>query len=325
MRLERFPRATALLGMVGLAPGIAWAATTTEVQERLADGAADVTFSVLATVSVATSVTGAEAVTEVVLPPAAQIPFQQYLTRRARLTPRHCHRPRKRAIGTEHTAQPTRNCGRPSDRGLSAAIRARLSPLCGRRHRRARPGRLEDRGRDYARSGHARRDQRRSRGGDVGRRRQGSHGTQALGAPRRRRDGQHRRGRRDARSGHRHRCRFGHRRDGAVLRGEPRPTRGRRAVARTRRRRQRSQTASARRRWASPCWRTISRGTATTSPPVTSRSSACSRTPAGPSERCNYAAVGADNVQAKTVEVPEWQIGRHVRLWRTGDLQQTRS
>ena len=79
MRLERFLRATALLGMVGLAPGIAWAATTTEVQERLADGAADVTFSVLATVSVATSVTGAEAVTEVVLPPAAQIPFQQYL------------------------------------------------------------------------------------------------------------------------------------------------------------------------------------------------------------------------------------------------------
>ena len=79
MRLDRFLRATALLGMVGLAPGIAWAATTTEVQERLADAGADVTFSVLATVSVATSVTGAEAVTEVLLPPAAQIPFQQYL------------------------------------------------------------------------------------------------------------------------------------------------------------------------------------------------------------------------------------------------------
>ncbi len=78
MRLDRFLRATALLGMVGLAPGIAWAATTIEVQERLADGAADVTFSVVATVSVATSVTGAEAVMEVVLPPAAQIPFQQY-------------------------------------------------------------------------------------------------------------------------------------------------------------------------------------------------------------------------------------------------------
>ncbi len=79
MRPDRFLRATALLGMVGFAPGIAWAATTTEVQERLANGGAGVTFSVLATVSVATSVTGAEAVTEVVLPPAAQIPFQQYL------------------------------------------------------------------------------------------------------------------------------------------------------------------------------------------------------------------------------------------------------
>ncbi len=78
MRLHRFLRTTALLGMAGLAPGIAWAATTTEVQERLADGGADVTFSVLATVSVATSVTGAEAVTVVLLPPAAQIAFQCY-------------------------------------------------------------------------------------------------------------------------------------------------------------------------------------------------------------------------------------------------------
>ncbi len=79
MRLHRFLRTTALLGMVSLAPCIAWAATTTEVQERLADGGADVTFSVLATVSVATSVTGAEAVPEVLLSPAAQISFQHYL------------------------------------------------------------------------------------------------------------------------------------------------------------------------------------------------------------------------------------------------------
>ena len=77
MRLHRFFRTTALLSMVGLAPGIAWAATTTEVQERLADNATGVTFGVLAAVSTATAAISAEAALEV-LPPAALIAFQQY-------------------------------------------------------------------------------------------------------------------------------------------------------------------------------------------------------------------------------------------------------
>jgi hypothetical protein len=69
---------TVLLGAAGLALGAAWAATPTEVQKHRAGDGAGGAVGMLVALSGDTAAVGADAVPEALLPPPAQIPFQQY-------------------------------------------------------------------------------------------------------------------------------------------------------------------------------------------------------------------------------------------------------